>query len=130
MIHDPLEKFLTVNEFPEKKWDRQGWEQKETHFSSIQVDQKSSFFSLLQKCSRQYYFPIPHQGKIKIFENNMKDAYESLYYKYKAIQRSLMISDLIWDAKDPVLSPWYALCTGMTVWSHVSPVTVLTSKLI
>lgn len=60
----------------------------------------------------------------------MKDACESPYEKYKVIQRSLMIGDLIWDAKAPVLSPWYALCIGMTVWSPVSPVTVLTSKLI
>lgn len=45
----------------------------------------------------------------------MKDACESPYEKYKVIQRSLMIGDLIWDAKAPVLSPWYALCIGMTV---------------
>lgn len=39
-----------------------------------------------------------------------------------------MIGNLIWDAKDPVLSPWYALCVGTAVWSPVSPVTILTSK--
>lgn len=59
----------------------------------------------------------------------MKDTCENTY-KYKIIQRNLIIGDLVWDAKDPILSPWYAICTGMTVWSPVSPMTVLTSKLI
>lgn len=44
MVHDPLEKFLMVNKFPEKIVTGRGWGQKETHSSSTCMSWENSFF--------------------------------------------------------------------------------------
>lgn len=98
MIHDPLEKFLMANEFLKKSGTGRGGYGSERNTLQFFLCCKNALDSI-----------------IFLFHIRVKPRYKN--QRYKVVQRSLMIWDLIWGAKDPGLSPWYPLYSGMTVWS-------------